>query len=51
MSQENVEVVRRALSAWTAGDMDAVGEVHDPDVTARPLEGVPMNTAKKGLGV
>jgi len=41
MSQENVESVRRALAAWTAGDMDAVREAHDPDVIARPLEGVP----------
>jgi ketosteroid isomerase-like protein len=41
MSQENVEIVRRVLAAWTAGDMNAVREVHDPDVIVRPLEGVP----------
>jgi ketosteroid isomerase-like protein len=36
MSQENVEVVRRAFAAWNAGDMDALREFFDPDVIARP---------------
>ena len=41
MSQENVEVVKAAFEAWNAGDMDALREMHDPDVIARPLEGWP----------
>ena len=41
MSQENVEIVRRALAAWNAGDMDAVRELHDPDVIVRYPEGWP----------
>ena len=41
MSQENVEVVRAAFAAWNAGDMDALRELHDPDVIARPVEGWP----------
>ena len=32
MSQENVEVVRRAYEAWNARDMDALREFYDPDV-------------------
>jgi triphosphoribosyl-dephospho-CoA synthetase len=32
MSQENVEIVRAAFEAWNAGNMDAVRELHDPDV-------------------
>jgi ketosteroid isomerase-like protein len=36
MSQENVEVVRAANSAWNAGDMDAFRGLHDPDVSLRP---------------
>ena len=31
MSQENVEVVREYVSAWNAGDMEAVRELYDPD--------------------
>jgi ketosteroid isomerase-like protein len=38
MSQENVEVVQAALSAWNAGDMDAVRALLDPDATLRPPE-------------
>ena len=41
MSQENVEVVRAMFEAYSAGDMDAFRELHDPDVIARPLEGWP----------
>ena len=40
MSQENVEIVR-AVGAWNAGDMDAVRELHDPDVIVRMPEGWP----------
>ena len=41
MSQENVEIVRATVEAWNAGDMDALRELHDPDVIARPPEGWP----------
>ena len=32
MSRENVEVVRRALDAWNAGDPAVAAAVLDPDV-------------------
>jgi ketosteroid isomerase-like protein len=35
MSQENVEVVRAAFEAWNEGNIDALRELHDPDVIAR----------------
>ena len=41
MSQENVEVVRAFFEAWNAGNMDAVREIHDPDVILRTAEGWP----------
>ena len=41
MSEENVEVVRRAYEAWNAGDMDAFRELCDPDVIVRTPEGWP----------
>jgi ketosteroid isomerase-like protein len=41
MSQENVEVVRRAFEAWNSGDMDAVRKAFDPDVIMRMLDGWP----------
>src|SRR6476620_7529476 len=41
MSQENGEAVRAAFAARNAGDMDALRELHDPDVIARPVEGWP----------
>jgi uncharacterized protein len=41
MSQENVEVVRRAFEAWNAGDMDALRELNDPEVIMRTPDGWP----------
>jgi ketosteroid isomerase-like protein len=41
MSEENVEVVRALFEAWNAGDMDAVREMHDPDVIVRTVENWP----------
>ena len=41
MSQENVEIVRRALDAWNAGDMDEVRAAYDADVILRTPEGWP----------
>jgi ketosteroid isomerase-like protein len=41
MSQENVEVVRRFYEAWNAGDMNALGELYDPDAVVRAPDGWP----------
>src|SRR6476659_6850133 len=42
MSQENVEIVRRAYGAWNAGDMDALRDLYDPGaIIVRQLEGWP----------
>jgi ketosteroid isomerase-like protein len=41
MSQENVEIVRAAVEAWNAGDMDAVRESFDPEIVTRTPEGWP----------
>jgi ketosteroid isomerase-like protein len=41
MSQKNFEIVRAAFTAWNAGDMDAVRELYDPEVSWRPPEGWP----------
>ena len=36
MSRDNVEVVKRYVAAWNAGDMNAVHEIQDPDVIVWP---------------
>ena len=41
MSQENVEIVLAGLSAWNAGDMDALRELYDSEVFMRNPEGWP----------
>jgi ketosteroid isomerase-like protein len=41
MSQESVEAVRANFEAWNAGNMDAWGELFDPDVIMRNPEGWP----------
>ena len=38
MSQENVDVGRRAYEMWNAGDMDSFRELCDPDIIMRPPE-------------
>lgn len=35
MSDENVEIARRAIEAWNAGDMDALRELYDPEAIYR----------------
>jgi ketosteroid isomerase-like protein len=35
MSQENVKVVREAIEAWNAGDMDRLTGLYDPDAIVR----------------
>ena len=41
MSQENVEVIRRAFEVWNAGEMDSFRELCDPGVIWRAPEGWP----------
>ena len=41
MSQENVEIVRAADDAWNAGNSDALRELYDPDIVARPNDDWP----------
>jgi ketosteroid isomerase-like protein len=41
LSRENVEVVRAFFKAWNAADMDAVRDLHDPEVIQRPPSGWP----------
>ena len=41
MGQENVEVFRAAFAAWNTGDMNALRELYDPYVIARPPEDWP----------
>ncbi len=36
MSQENVEIAQALFDTWNAGDMDAFGELLDPNVVVRP---------------
>ena len=41
MSQENVEIVRSAIAAWNAGEMEALGALLDPNMVSRPPQGWP----------
>ena len=41
MSQENVEVVKRAAALWNAGDWDGAFALYHPDVEYRDLRQVP----------
>src|SRR5438874_2255898 len=41
MSQESVEIVRRAYEVWNTGDMDALRELYDPGIIWRGPEGWP----------
>lgn len=41
MSQQNVEVVKAFFKAWNVKDMDAVRELHDPNVIQLPPDGWP----------
>jgi ketosteroid isomerase-like protein len=40
MSQEDVEIVRTAVEAWGAGDMDSFCASLDPDMVWNPVEEV-----------
>jgi ketosteroid isomerase-like protein len=35
MSQENVEIVRRAIDAWNVGDMERLRELYSPRAIVR----------------
>jgi len=41
VSEENVNVVRKAFEAWNAGDMEGVRDLYDPDVIMRAPPGWP----------
>jgi ketosteroid isomerase-like protein len=41
VSQENVEIVRRAFDAWNTGKMDALRELLDPAIVIHPPEDWP----------
>jgi ketosteroid isomerase-like protein len=41
VSRENVEIARKAIEAWNAGDMSALRDLYDPDaVVAAPSDWV-----------
>ena len=46
--QENVEVVRAMFEAYSAGDMDAFRELHDPEVIMRAPEAWPESGPSVG---
>jgi ketosteroid isomerase-like protein len=41
MSQENVEIVRESLAAYTDGGIDAAAEFWDSDISGWAIEGAP----------
>src|SRR5215217_8737813 len=41
MSEENAEIVRGSLSAFTEGGLDALAEFWDADISWRAIEGAP----------
>ena len=50
MSRKNVEVVRGAVDAWNAGDMDRLRGFYDPDVVVRPLPDWPDAAPEISVG-
>ena len=49
MSQENVEIVRRAFELFNAGDLPAFFELFDPELTYRNREDEPDVRLYQGL--
>ena len=41
MSQENVEIVPNYVKVWSAGDMEGVRELYDPDAVMEVAPGRP----------
>ena len=50
MSEENVEVVKRRIAAWNAGDMDTCREMLDPDVILKPAQMGSLRCREVGHG-
>ena len=50
MSRENVDLVLRGYQAFVAGDLDAVGELLDPDVEWHGLEGEDSGASREAIG-
>ena len=48
MSQENVEVVRRAYESFNRGDLDAFADLFDPDATVHPVDYWPDDMIRQG---
>jgi ketosteroid isomerase-like protein len=48
MSEENLELVRRALEAWARGDLEAAAEVLDKDVEWRMPSNIPEAGTYRG---
>jgi ketosteroid isomerase-like protein len=46
MSRENADVVRGAVEAWNAGDMNSLRGFYDPDVVVRPFPDWPEATSE-----
>jgi ketosteroid isomerase-like protein len=49
MSEENLELVRRASELWSEGDLDAWAELHDPNVEVTPPAGWPEGEDPQGI--
>jgi ketosteroid isomerase-like protein len=50
MSRENVEVIRGAVEAWNAGDMDRLRGFYDPGIVVRPTPNWPEAPAEVAVG-
>jgi hypothetical protein len=48
MSEENVEIVRRALEAWERGDLNAAADLLDPEVEWRMPPNIPEAGTYRG---
>jgi ketosteroid isomerase-like protein len=49
MSQENVEIVRRAIAAFNRGDLDSSLQLYDPDIEYHDVPGLPGGGVHRGL--
>ncbi len=48
MSEENVEIVRRAYAAWARGDIQAIVDLCDPEVVIAQPAQVPDSKSYRG---
>ena len=54
MSQENVEIVRESLAAYTDGGIDAAAEFWDADISGKIVRGreyIDRNQALEAVGL